>query len=146
MEIRGGERMKSVLDGIAAKAPSMVVQVGFLEGSTEADGTSVPLIAAVQNFGAPSRGIPPRPFFSNMIAKNKASWTPAIKERLEVRRGDAKEALQDMGETIKGQLQQSILDTNTPPLKPATIARKGFSKPLIDTSTMINSVDWRIKK
>jgi hypothetical protein len=42
-------------------------------------------------------------------------------------------------------LQQSIRDTNDPPLAQATIARKGFAKPLIDTSVMINSVDYEVE-
>ena len=49
-----------------------------------------------------------------------------------------------MGEGIKGQLQQSIRDTNAPPLAPATVSAKGFAKPLIDSSNMINSVDYEV--
>ena len=45
-----------------------------------------------------------------------------------------------LGAGIEGQLRQSITDTNAPPLSPATIARKGFSKPLVDTGNMLNSV------
>ncbi len=50
-----------------------------------------------------------------------------------------------MGEHIKGQLQGSIRDLMEPALSPVTIAKKGFSKPLIETSHMLNSVDYDIK-
>jgi hypothetical protein len=40
---------------------------------------------------------------------------------------------------LVGQIQQSIRDTNEPPLAPATVRRKGFDKPLIDKAIMINS-------
>ena len=72
-------------------------------------------------------------------------------------RHTATQALKQVGEGIKGQLQQSIINTNDPPLAPATIAAKskggtsaaklgvdGPAKPLIDTGTMIKSVDWEI--
>lgn len=47
-----------------------------------------------------------------------------------------------MGDGIRGQLQTSIRDWTTPPNSPDTIAKKGFNKPLIDTSHMLNSVDY----
>ena len=50
-----------------------------------------------------------------------------------------------MGEHIKDQLQGSIRDLMEPALSPVTIAKKGFSKPLIETSHMLNSVDYDIK-
>lgn len=48
----GGGKMEAYLAGIAKRAASArEVRVGFLEGSTYADGTSVPMIAAIQEFG-----------------------------------------------------------------------------------------------
>lgn len=121
------------------------VRVGFLEGGTYPDGTSIPLVAAINEFGAPSRGQPPRPFFRNMIAKEKSGWPASIEADLKATNYDAKKTLNRLGTRVKGQLQQSILDLMEPPLKPATIARKGFSKPLIDTSVMLNRVDFEVE-
>ena len=59
---------------------------------------------------------------------------------------DTEKALRTMGQRIKEQVQQAILDTNEPPLKPATIARKGFEKPLVWHSIMIDSVDYAVEK
>ncbi|WP_260855420.1 hypothetical protein [Mesorhizobium amorphae] len=42
-------------------------------------------------------------------------------------------------------MQGAIVEYVGPPLKPETIARKGSDKQLIDTSVMLNSVDWRVK-
>ena len=50
------------------------------------------------------------------------------------------------GEAIAGQLRQSIVDTNSPALAESTIRRKGFSKPLVDTGHMLQSVDYEVKK
>lgn len=143
--IRGGDKLDAALAAIARKLDQGgTLRVGFLENATYPDGTSVAMVAAVQNFGAPSRGIPPRPFFSNMVAEKSEGW-PASLERILVGQDyDVGASLALMGEGIKGQLQQAIRDTNAPPLAPATVARKGFSKVLIDTSNMINSVDYEV--
>jgi cobalamin biosynthesis Co2+ chelatase CbiK len=57
---------------------------------------------------------------------------------------DGEEALKAMGVGISAQLQDSIRATNSPPLAASTVARKGFNKPLIDTSHLINSIDYKV--
>jgi len=57
---------------------------------------------------------------------------------------NARRSLELMGEGIAGQLRVSIRETNAPPLAPATIAAKGFAKPLIDTGHMWNSVAYEV--
>jgi hypothetical protein len=141
---QGGDRLIGTLQSMLTKLRlAHEVSVGFLENSTYPDGTSTPLVAAVQEFG--SARIPSRPFFRNMIAKDSPGWPDATKALLKADDYNAKQALGQMGELIRGQLQQSILDTNEPPLAPATVKRKGFSKPLVDTSHMMNSVDYRVE-
>lgn len=146
-EIKGGEKMARALADIGRKLGSKSsLAVGFMEGATEADGTSIPMVAAIQNFGAPSRGIPPRPFFSNMVAAKQGEWAPALGRLLEANDFDAVRSLEVLGEGIAGQLKQSILDTNEPPLAPATIRRKGFVKPLVDTGSMLNAITSRVTR
>ena len=67
--LRGGEKLQEYIDRLATSvARDPKVDVGFLEGALYPDGTSVALVAAVNEFGAPSRGQPPRPYFRRMIA------------------------------------------------------------------------------
>lgn len=143
--VRGGERIRARLREIARNLdqPSKL-RVGFLENATYPNGTLVGMIAAIQDFGAPRVNIPPRPFFRNMIADKKDEWPVAIAGLLKSSDYDVKYALEQTGQAISGQLRQSIVDTNTPPLKPQTIARKGFDKPLVDTGHMLNSIDYEI--
>lgn len=144
--IKGGGIFSSFLKGITeGMTKASVVDVGFLGDATYPDGTSVALVATVQEFGSASRGIPPRPFFRHMVAAKKGEWPDAARHLLVDNNYDATRTLQQLGQGIKGQLQQSIVDTNSPPLAPATIAAKGFDKPLISTGQMINSVDYRVK-
>jgi hypothetical protein len=144
--IRGGEQVAAKLRELADRLRNPgTLRVGFLEKATYPDGKPVAMIAAIQEYGAPRAGIPPRPFFRNMIAAKQAEWAPAIAQLLVQNNYDATRALDIAGAAIAGQLRQSVIDTNAPPLKPATIRRKGFSKPLIETSVMINSIDHDVK-
>lgn len=144
--ISGGSSLQKALIEMADHVSKPAkMRVGFLEKATYPDGKPVAMIAAIQEFGAPSVGIPPRPFFRNMIAKKSKQWPLAIKQTLIRADYDAEKALDIVGAAIAGQLRQSVIETNDPPLKPATIRRKGFSKPLIDTSVMINSIDHEVK-
>ncbi len=144
--ISGGEKLEAKLAEIARRLKKgAAVKVGFLEKATYPDGTQVALIAAIQDFGAPSVGIPPRPFFRNMVADKKGEWPAALEQLLVANDYDAERALALLGEGIAGQLRQSIVDTNDPPLKPATIARKGHEKPLIDSGHLLQSVDYEVE-
>jgi len=145
--LTGGGKLDTALADVARKlASSDAVKVGFLEGATYPDGTSVAMVAAIQNFGAPARGIPPRPFFSNMVSAKSPGWGASLARVLKASNYDATTALRQMGAGIAGQLQTSITETNAPPLAEATIARKGFVKPLVDTGHMQDSVDFEVTK
>lgn len=144
--IRGGEKFERTLREMARLLKGeAALRVGFLEKARYPDGKPVAMIAAIQDFGAPRAGIPPRPFFRNMIAKKSPEWPAAIAELLKKHRYNVAAALDEAGAAIAGQLRQSIVDTNSPPLKPATIRRKGFAKPLVDTGHMLNSIDHEVK-
>jgi hypothetical protein len=143
--LSGGSRLAAKMLELAKLADNPAsLRVGFFENAKYPDGTPVAMIAAIQDFGAPSVGIPPRPFFRNMIAAKSGEWPAAIAESLRQEDYDAARALALAGDAIAGQLRQSIIDTNTPPLAPATIRRKGFDKPLVETGHMLNSVSFEV--
>jgi hypothetical protein len=125
---RGGDRLKAALDSLRAKLSSAsVVQVGFPANSELSDGTSAPMVAAIQNYGAPRAGIPPRPFFSNMVATKSPQWGKLLAIQLKETDNYPAHALANMGQLMKDQLQQAIIDTTSPPLSPITIMlRKMF--------------------
>ena len=144
--ISGGDKLRAALDKIARKLKSGgTVRVGFLEGATYPDGTSVALVAAINEFGAPSRGQPPRPFFRRMIAAKQGEWPAAIEAGLKANDYDVARTLAQAGEGIAGQLRQSIVDLVDPPLAASTIKAKGSSKPLVDTGHMLNSVEFEVE-
>lgn len=171
MEIKGGQKMQDALARISeASKTASLVKVGFLAGATypsvpkkelrgiykrtgrsrrmggavtgASGGLPVAAVAAFQNFGTGK--IPPRPFFSNMVKDKSPEWGLALALQLKKANYDAAKALNVLGAGIAGQLRQAIRDTNSPPLAESTIRQKGFSKPLISTSHMINSVDHEV--
>lgn len=142
----GGAALEAKLAELAEKiGDGKTLRVGFLEGATYPDGQSVPMVAAANEFGDPAMNRPPRPFFRNMIADKSPEWPQDIAKIAEATGYDAETMLGQMGEHIKSQLQGSIRDLMEPALSPVTIAKKGFSKPLIETSQLLNSADYDIK-
>lgn len=120
--ISGGDLMEAHLAEISKNAQNAAeVQVGFLSDATYDDGTPVAMVAAIQEFGAPRAGIPPRPFFRNMIAEKSDSWPKAIGDLLVKNNYDAHKTLAIAGMAIENQLQSSIVALMTPALSPTTI-------------------------
>ena len=120
--LTGGDKLEARLKEILEKVSKAgVLRVGFLEGATYQDGTSVPMVAAIQEYGAPAAGIPPRPYFRTMIADKRDGWAPALGLNLVAQDYDANKALAAVGEGIKGQLQESITKIVAPALSPITV-------------------------
>ena len=128
VQISGGDKLAAALNDISKKLSSAgTLRVGFLENAKYPDGTPVALVAAVQEFGAPSKGIPPRPFFRNMIAKHSKEWPKAIGDDLVNTDYDVDATLNRVGELISSELVQSIFDLMSPPLSPVTVMLRGMS-------------------
>jgi hypothetical protein len=57
-----------------------------------------------------------------------------------------RDALQMLGVFVQGLIRKRMSRGIPPPLRPATVKRKGSSKPLIDTGQLRGSVDLRVNK
>jgi hypothetical protein len=144
--VTGGNKFNQILADMAKQVSSaQAVRVGWLEGAVYPSGVPVALVAAMDEFGVPSRGQPPRPAFRNMIAAKQGEWPKAIADLLKTNNYDAKITLQQTGEAVARQLRQSIIEITEPPLKPSTIKRKGFDKPWIETGFLLSKVDYEVK-
>jgi hypothetical protein len=141
---KGGTALEARLKELAAKVTKPAnLSVGFLENSSYPDGTSVPMVAALAEFG--TRKQPARPFFRDMIADKSPQWGDAIAGLLKSNDYDATKTMAQMGAGIDGQLKQSIADFDRVPLSPKTIAAKGFDKQLIDSGVMIASTGFKVE-
>jgi hypothetical protein len=147
MSLTGGDKLRMHLNGIAEKiSRGKAVNVGFLEGAApEPDGTPVATIAAINEYGNPKNGQPPRPFFRRMIETKKAGWGTSFNAVLKASNMDTAKALALMGEGMRGQLIESINEFIDPPLATSTVQQKGFDKPLINKGHMRDSADYEVK-
>ena len=80
-----------------------------------------------------------------MVADKSREWPAAIAGLLKSNNYDAVLTLKQTGDAVAGQLRDSITKITSPPLKPATVKRKGFYKPWIDTGHALQSVDYEVK-
>lgn len=120
--LQGTEGLMKALEDIAKGMGGGSVTVGFMEEATYPDGTPVASAAFWDEFGHggpfPS---PPRPFFRNMIAAESHTWPRKMAALAKATNYDGPRVFALMGEDIKGALQQSIINTNEPPLSKTTL-------------------------
>jgi len=118
----GGAKLQSYLAELAKKADrSAVVSAGIPADAKYPDGTSVAMIAAIQEWGAPSRGIPPRPFFRPMVAEGEQHWGSDVANWLKAKNYDAVAALTEVGHQMEDELRESIIAVTSPALSPVTL-------------------------
>lgn len=114
------DKVLEALGDIASKIKPLQVKVGFMEGATYPDGTSVAMVATSNEFGNPKSGSPPRPFFRNAIAQHESEWADAIARGVE-KGVNTETLLSIVGEQIVGDVVQSISTLTDPPLSPVTV-------------------------
>lgn len=147
---------KALQDALNELNDNRVAKVGWFERSKYDNkyATQVATVAAIQEFGAPERSIPPRPFIRPTIVKQQQAWASLIKRGAsEVLKGNATAdiVLKDIGLKAAGDIREAITQVFTPALKPETIKarlnRKSdkktvglLTKPLIDTGIMLSTL------
>lgn len=98
-----------------------------------------------QEYGT-SRGIPARPFLRNTMYESSAKWSRSVSEDvMAVFEGDLPggAVVQRLGEQMVKDVRRTIDAGNFAPLSSTTVARKGSSRPLIDTGDMYASITHR---
>lgn len=117
-----------------------VTRVGFFEDSKYSGGKSVAQVAKYNEFGL---GVPMRAFMRPAIHENKQMINEILKSQYKKAIKDNSSTmlvLERLGQYVQGLIQSQIINTYDPPNSPATIKRKGFNKPLVDTGVMLASV------
>lgn len=157
VRISGGDKWKKHLEKYREEPE---LHVGILSGATyqgEGDagqaGKKVAEVAYWQEYGTFRNGakhIPPRPFFRNTIEEKKEEWVQAVAS--EVKRGQSLEqALTAVGDNITADIVDTIKQGIEPALSETTLAnrkKKGHTSttPLMDSMTLIKTIDFEIKK
>lgn len=118
-------------------------------GQAYPDGTQVALVAAVQQYGSDSNGIPARPFLTEGV-KDATRVTSPIIERLAPKIAQGKirpeQILEHCGQPAVGAVQERLTDGPWTPNAPATVEAKGSSRPLIDEGQMRQSITYVVRE
>lgn len=136
-EIAGG---RGVRVGILADEPKR-------SREPETSGLSLVEVALIHEFGAPARGIPQRSFLRAAIdehAPDIRRLILAVAARALDGAITPAQALDQIGAKVAGWVQTRIDQGIAPPLKPATIARKGSSKPLVNVGQLKAAITWKV--
>lgn len=150
MRLISGLREKGLgLSGLMntlGKADGMSVKVGVLGAAGVEGETSIVDIALIHELGAPRAGIPERSFLrSTFEAKSRQIGRLAEQMAKKAYEGQGVEqSLNLMGTYLVAEIRKTIAARITPPLKEATITRKGSDLPLVDTGQLINSITYTV--
>lgn len=140
---------KHVIEMAAKKAR---VKVGVL-GGEHGDGISMIEIAAIHEFGSPAANIPERSFIRSTFKRREADLekvTARAASALFAGKIGLGQALGILGAwgvaAIQGTIRQHLTEGPEPQeLKPATIARKQSSTPLLDTGQLIGAISFQVE-
>ncbi len=126
----------------------VVVGVPAATNGVRDDGLSNATIAAAHEFGVPGH-IPERSFLRTTVGENKDKITGLLVRELkaDISQGDfSGRAFSIVGEKLSGEVKRKIQSGINPELDPKTVARKGSSKPLIDTGNLLQSINYEVRE
>lgn len=119
------------------------LEVGFIEGVTDPEIVERALRNEVGD------GPPARPFIAPTIDRNYRTYVNALLDassRLLRTERQTQRDLEAVGALIAADIQAAIDAMSTPPNAPATVAKKGFNDPLIETGAMRAAVTFRVTR
>ena len=128
------------------------LQIGWFDAKYE-DGTPVSTVAMIQEFGAPEKNIPPRPFMRPAKMEHAQEWKELFQKGAKAIHNGRKteeDVLNELGDQIIAYIRSAIMDVHFPPLKEQTLKarrRKGnySDKPLRDTKKMFDTLEKRVE-
>ena len=150
------KRIKGEVDfpAVQKQLAGIRTEVGYLPGKEYPDGTPVAYIAAIHEYGSPSNGIPPRPTLHPSLdqARGKLSNILIGGIRSAIGGGSVDAAFEAVGLAAQGIVRGAIADLKSPALSDATVKRrasrhhagKASNKPLVDSGTMLGSVEYSV--
>ncbi len=139
-------RNMGTFDGMQVRVGIQGPEAGAIEHG-ESDLSNVEL-GVIHEFGASGAGIPERSFVRATFDARVRAWTRLLgkvaQKIYDTSPTSPDRLLGIVGEKVRSDIVNMINQGIPPALKPATIARKGSSKPLIDTGQLKGSITWRI--
>lgn len=132
----------------------VVVGITMESNSARGDAPSNAELLYIHDKGSPIRGIPPRPVLQPALAQEETRSQiqtlmkeGAVEAIVKGNREACAQKFEKAGMIGRDACKKYILESgHFAPLKPATVARKGSSRPLIDTGSMLNSITYAVRR
>ena len=142
---RGYRRFVRSMASLSGVLPEVTIGIHEAQGNERPDGgATVAEYATYNEFGM---GVPERSFLRAPLAKNQDVYAEAIVEgviQLVTKGEPLARSLGLVGEAAASDCREAIRAGIDPPNAPATIARKGSSKPLVDTGRLRQSITYQV--
>ena len=106
-------------------------RVGWFDQEKYDDDTFVAYVASIQEFGAPSQSIPPRPFMRPTAIEQKQAWlTLAAKAAKQVIAGNitGEDAMRLLTKKAEDDVFEKIVSITSPALSPITIELRAMKR------------------
>lgn len=136
------EKLRRVFHEFAQTPETLILRVGVgADPETEPDypdGTKVADVARWNEFG--TKNIPPRPFMRQTIDQHVTKWTNDLKSNVLANPANAKAVLQDLGDAMVEDVQDTIIAFKDPKNADSTIRQKGKDNPLQRTGVLLDSI------
>lgn len=112
-------------------------------------GINMASLALVHERGSAANNIPPRPFMRQTRERSQYRFTRLLRglyKQVLAGKASPQNGLAQLGVAYEGEMKNTFTTGSFVPLKPATIARKGSSRPLIDTGRLRQSIVSKVVK
>lgn len=107
------------------------VRIGWFSTAKYPTGTPVAYVASIQEFGAPSRGIPARSFIRPTIDAQTGAWSQQMRyyaKQIVAGAMDTQQALEELALVARGDVDATMARLKEPPLSPLTVYIRKFVK------------------
>lgn len=125
-------------------------KVGWFESAKYEDGTPVAYVATIQEFGAPERSIPARPFMRPTQAEKSNEWretAAALAKKMVVGVIEAADVMEMLTMKAESDVSKTIASIDSPPLSKITLgARKYRQDGKKVTGATIGEIARKIKE
>lgn len=126
------------------------VRIGVLTGPHENADITIAELAVIHELGAPAAGIPERSFIRASLERARpemVQFIAKLAKAVVLGRITSAQAHGLLGEWAVAKVRDYILEGQgvPPPLKDATIARKGSARPLVDTGQLLHSISYAVE-
>jgi len=124
------------------------VAIGILQDEPVATSFSMVDLATVHEFGSADGRIPQRSFFRSTLQRQKQKHLRLIAQLQKlyiVGKLSLKQALTQLGETVRGDIVETISHGVDPKLASSKVKRKKSSQTLIDTGRLKGSITHQVR-